>query len=118
MERQSPKCLGIPMRVPTKIQLQAPPAHQWELRLPGIPFEVHVCDSGRWVITSGRDSVAYGSESDADRAAEVAGNVLIGWANGILSLIPKAETVAPEPAKPFVHPMAVTVEEPKVTETT
>lgn len=69
-----------------------------------------MCDSGRWVITSGRDSVAYGSESDACRAAEVAGNVLIGWASGILSLIPKTEPVAPEPAKPFVHPMAATTE--------
>lgn len=55
--------------------------------------------------------MAYGSESDASRAAEVAGNVLVGWANGILSLIPKPEPVAPETAKPFVHPMAATTEQ-------
>lgn len=105
------------MRVPTKIQLQAPPPWQWELRLPGIPFEVHVCNNGRWVITSGRDSVAYGSEGNRDDAAQRAGDTLLDWATGIRVL---ASTVAakelielaekPEPtkeqSKPFTHPMA------------
>jgi hypothetical protein len=108
------------MRQPAKIQLRPPPPHQWELRLPGTPFEVHVCDNGRWVIVTGRDSIGYGCESGRDRAAEVAGNVLLGWAKGIIGLAEaeadesKVETMPPpaatkpvvEESKPFEHPMA------------